>query len=116
MDNKRRWQDWLNLTLGVWLFAAPFFGLSAVDGVAAWDGYVFGSIVALLSAGALLKPQAWEEWTNLMVGLWLIAAPFAIGFATEPNPTWNHVIVGIVIAGDALWAVLARPPEHPRHA
>lgn len=112
---KQRWQDWLNLILGLWLLTAPFFGVGATTGAAAWDGYIFGAIVALLSGWALRQPQAWEEWLNLVIGLWLIAAPFVLGFTTETAALWNHVVVGLVVGADALWAALARPPVHPRH-
>ncbi len=29
METKQRWQDWLNLILGIWLLSAPFFGIGA---------------------------------------------------------------------------------------
>lgn len=116
MENKQRWQDWLNLLLGLWLFVAPFVGVGAMTGAAAWDGYIFGALIVLLSGAALRQPQAWEEWTNLVIGLWVIAAPFVLGFTAEAAATWNHIIVGVVVGADALWAALTRPPEHPHHA
>lgn len=114
--DKQRWQDWLNLVLGLWLLTAPFFGMGAATGTAAWDGYIFGTIIAVLSGWALYQPRAWEEWSNLVLGLWLIAAPFALGFTTETAAMWNHIVVGLVVGADALWAALAKAPEHPHHA
>ena len=63
----------------------------------------------LLAAMALAQPQKWEEGVNLVIGLWLIVAPFALGFANDPGSTWNHVLVGLVTGGDALWALLQPP-------
>ena len=110
MEPKQRWQDWVNLILGVWLFITPFiFGMISATGTVAWNGYIFGTIVAALSIWALVQPRPWEEWTNLVVGIWLILSPFVLGFTTETAAMWNHLIVGIIVGVDALWAATARP-------
>lgn len=100
----QRWQDWLNLILGIWLFFAPMVGVGTAMGIAAWDSYIVGVLVALFSIGALARPQQWEEWINAVLGLWLILAPFVLAFTSETGPMWNHIIVGLVIGGGALWA------------
>jgi len=114
MESKQRWQDWINLILGVWLFITPFLGLDALTSVVAWNSYVFGVIVAVLSVWALVQPRAWEEWINLLIGVWLIIAPFLLGFEANTTAMWNHIIVGIIVGVDALWAVIAnpRPMQH----
>lgn len=38
------------------------------------------------------------SWANFVLGLWLIIAPFALGYSSVPAATWNSVIVGIVVA------------------
>lgn len=48
--------------------------------------------------------------------LWLIAAPFVLGFSSQAGPLWNHIVIGLVVAGDALWAAWPRPREHAHHA
>lgn len=103
---RKAWQDWVNLALGIWLFLSPWLGLAETQS-AAWNAWIFGVVVAALAIAALSIPQKWEEWTNAVVGLWLIIAPFALGFSAEAAAVWNHVIVGVVVAADALWAGLA---------
>jgi len=114
METKQRWQDWVNLILGVWLFITPFLGLVAVTSLGAWNSYVFGVIIAGFSIWALVQPRAWEEWINLVIGVWLIIAAFLLGFETNGAGMWNHIIVGIIVGVDALWALLAnpRPMQH----
>jgi len=114
METKQRWQDWVNLVLGMWLFITPFIGMEMVSSTAAWNGYIFGVIVVALSIWALVQPRAWEEWINLVIGVWLILAPFILGFTTETTAMWNHILMGVVIGVDALWAALAnpRPMQH----
>ncbi len=111
MKQRQQWQDWLNLILGAWLFLAPFAGVGAVNDVAAGNSYVFGLGIAIFAAAALYRPQMWEEWVNLLIGIWLILAPFALGFTEQTLVMWNQIIVGVVVGGDAAWAMLERPTE-----
>lgn len=113
MENKQRWQDWINLILGAWLFLSPFFGFGAFKDAASWNSYIFGAIVFAISAIALLTPQLWEEWINGIIGLWLIASPFILAFSSHQLATWNDIIVGILILGDAIWAGAVQPPHQP---
>lgn len=101
-----RWQDWFNLILGAWLVVAPFAGIGVAGGAAAWNSYIAGAAVAIFAVAAILRPQLWEEWVNLVVGLWLIAAPFVLGFTDQAVVMWNQIIVGLVIGADALWAAV----------
>lgn len=108
MNEQQRWQDQVNMILGAWLIFAPFLGIGGVNDVAAWNSYLSGAVVAILAIAALSRPQMWEEWINLLVGIWLIIAPFVLGFATQAGPTWNQVILGVLIGGDAAWAMLQK--------
>lgn len=47
----------------------------------------------------------WQDVVNLILGLWMIAAPWALKFEAETNPMWNAVIVGVFIAAVALFAL-----------
>lgn len=111
-----RWQDWFNLVLASWLILAPFFAFGISGDVAAWNSYVCGAIVAIFAIAALVRPQVWEEWVNLVIGVWLIVAPFALGFTDQPGPMWNQIVVGFLIGGDALWAAVQYSPRRMRHA
>jgi len=120
MESKQRWQDWVILVLGVWLFFAPFFmAYGSLSGAAAWDSYAAGAIATLFAASALWSPASKvEEWVNLVLGLWLVIAPFLIGFyASEATATWNHIILGVLIGGDAIWALASKPSSgaHVHH-
>jgi hypothetical protein len=112
MKRNERWQDWAVLILGAWLFFSPLFLGYASAASPAWNAYVVGAAVAILAASALWAPSFGldEEWGSLALGLWLVAAPLVLGFySAEPPAAWNQIVVGILIAGDAAWAVAARP-------
>lgn len=44
---------------------------------------------------------------NLLLGLWLIIAPWVLDYSSQNNAVWNHVVIGIAIAVVALDRVMA---------
>jgi len=110
MQSKQRWQDAVTLVLGAWLFFAPFIlSYGPLNGPAAWNSYLVGIAVVIVSAWALRAPEHWEEWVNIVLGAWLVIAPFVLGFYPSLEAAaWNQVIAGLLIAADAIWALAAR--------
>jgi hypothetical protein len=49
----------------------------------------------------------WKDAVNFVLGLWLIASPWALNFVADPAPTWNAWAVGIVITVAAFAALIA---------
>lgn len=49
----------------------------------------------------------WRDVANLVLGLWLVSSPWVLSYATETVPTWNAVIVGVIIAVAATAALVA---------
>ncbi len=112
---EQRWQDWTNVLLGLWLVSAPFFGVGATGDVAAINSYLTGTAVAIFAIAALARPQIWEEYTNLFLGLWLIVAPFALGFTNLVAPMWNQIFVGLLVGSIALGATLQKSAPTSGH-
>lgn len=116
MERNTRWQDWVMLVFGIWLFFSPFIlQYSSYTGIAAWNAYVLGIAVTAFAIAALAVPRAWEEWVNLVLGIWMILSPFALGFYSESAAMWNNVLIGLLIGCDAVWAMMSKhqPPLHP---
>jgi len=113
----QRWQDWVMLILGAWLFFSPFWmnGYASTGSAAAWNSYIFGVVAVVLAVAALTTGQRWEEWVELILGIWLIVAPFFLSFYnTEHSAAWNQIIVGVLIAADAIWVLAATQGERMR--
>lgn len=108
------WQDWVNVVFGVWLFISPFFGIGIESPAAVWNAYIMGLAIALIALAAVSQPRKWEEWINLIIGVWLIIAPFALDFTYLQGATWNQIIVGLLVAADAVWA-MQMPIYRVRH-
>ena len=54
------------------------------------------------------RSNTWEDWTNLVLGLWLIASPWLLQFSGAPAAAWNAWISGAIIgvlAAAALYQV-----------
>jgi len=37
-------------------------------------------------------------WLGIIFGIWLIIAPFVLGYSQITNALWNDIILGIVVA------------------
>ncbi len=87
--------DVANLVLGMILFFSPWlFGLATG---APWQtASITGIVIAVLSVAALAAFAFWEEWVNLIAGLWLIAAPWLLGFQDTSAMTIDAAIGGVV--------------------
>ncbi|TFU14942.1 SPW repeat protein [Thermus tengchongensis] len=108
----QRWQDWANLVLGVWLILSPWLlGFSGTP-AAMWNAVIVGAVVGLMALMHLRGGPLWEEWVNVILGIWLILSPWILGFSGMGNAMWNALIVGVLVGILAL--SLAR--EKPRAA
>ncbi|MFQ5804024.1 MAG: SPW repeat protein [Candidatus Methylomirabilales bacterium] len=45
----------------------------------------------------------WISWTNCVLGLWLVLAPFTLDYGGNQTALWEDVIVGLLIAVFAFW-------------
>ncbi len=40
----------------------------------------------------------WQNWLNVILGVWLILSPWIFGYVGKSGALWNSVIVGILVA------------------
>ena len=106
--------DVVNLLLGTILFFSPWlFSLSA--GAPRQITSTIGLFIAVLSVAALAAFAVWEEWLNLIAGLWLVVAPWLLGFE-DSNAVMVDVVIGIVVvvlATFEIWLALDRRQGGP---
>jgi hypothetical protein len=104
---QKRWQDWINLILGVWTFASPWvFGFAAGTNTAARAMWILGAAIIVFAAFAVYMHKAWEEVINILLGICLFASPFVLSFTENQTPTANAVVVGLLVTAFAVWAML----------
>jgi hypothetical protein len=101
----RKTQDWANLVLAVCLFISPwFFGFMA-ETTPTWNAWIVGIALGALAVAAISAFAEWEEWANLVLGLWLVASPWVLGFTANVNAMWTSVVLGLLVAAVSAWAV-----------
>jgi hypothetical protein len=97
----RKWQresvlDLYNLLLAALLFASPWL-FRLTNGPGKLDLWATGAVIAVISLAAMIAYKDWEEWANLLLGLWLIVSPWLLGFA-HTRAMHFAIGVGIVVA------------------
>ena len=88
--------DVANLILGIIVFFSPWF-FHFATGTETTNSLILGIIIVLLSIAALAAFAVWEEWLNLIAGLWLIVSPWALKFSGGTAMKVN-VVIGIIVA------------------
>lgn len=101
-----RWQDSVNLVLGLWLAVSPWALGFATQEAAMWNALLVGLAIAVLALAALWAFQKWHEWINAALGAWLMVSPQVLGFATLQAAMWNNAIVGLAVIALALWSAI----------
>lgn len=107
----KRWQDWLLLLGGVWLFIAPWSLATTDDVGSSWNAWTLGVLVTATATWALARPSdRAAEWWQVLFGLWLFVAPWIFGFADLTAAAWNAWLLGIALVGMAWWALAEHAP------
>lgn len=106
MKPLKHWQDLVNAALGLWIVLSPWvMGFQADLAVTANSVLVGGALIAA-AMGAMLVPRAWEEWTEVVIGLWLTASPWVLGFSALHEAMLVAVLTGAVVVLLSLWTLL----------
>jgi hypothetical protein len=99
-DTAVRTSGGLDILAGIWLIIAPFMLNYSANGGSVSNDVTVG-IVVLVLAGIQISGEnyrtGWPSWINALLGVWLIAAPFVLGYPSGSAAMWNDVILGIVV-------------------
>src|ERR1041385_1697768 len=102
--------SWLNILLGIWVIISPFAVQFAQLPAAMWNNVIVGIVIAILAIIRTSTPrQAGWSWVNVILGIWMIISPFALGVMTTAIVS-NNIILGIVIALIASGSASLRAP------
>ena len=102
--------SWLVVLVGAWEVIAPFvLGYTTVTGALS-DAIILGIGLLSFAGWAALSNDISTirslNWINVILGVWLISAPFIIGYTSVAAALWNDIIVGLVAALLAGWAAI----------
>lgn len=46
-----------------------------------------------------------QNWTQALIGLWLVLSPWLFGFSDITLMKWNNVVVGVILVLVNVWAI-----------
>ena len=102
----KRLQDWLTVVIGVLLFISPFVLGATANQAAAWTAYAGGVLLAIAGLWNLASPaNRFAEWAEIVIGVLVFLAPWALGFTGLTALAWSAWIAGIlavVLAGSVV--------------
>jgi hypothetical protein len=67
--------------------------------------WVSGAAIAAIAIAAIVAFSDWEEWLNLLLGIWLVISPWVLGFV-HTKAMHVSILIGVMvafIAGLELW-------------
>jgi hypothetical protein len=103
LDEHRGWEDVLAITLGGLMMISPFVAGNDVNTAVTLSAVLAGAVVVILGAMELSAPKRWEEVLMLVAGAWMMAAPYALGYAGALQ-AW-HITLGAITALLALFEI-----------
>jgi len=95
---RNTWQDWCIVAAGLWLVISPQQLAFSLDHYASGNACGVGALLIaynLMIAGRLIEEG--QEFVNLILGIWLIFSPFALGFSWIVAASVDMIAVGAAI-------------------
>lgn len=89
------WARLLNTALGIWLMAAPTV-LGYTGKAAEVSDRIAGPLALTCAFVAIWEATRALRRVNLAIGVWLLVAPFVLGYTT--TPLVNSLLVGAALA------------------
>ncbi|MHB1323497.1 MAG: SPW repeat protein [Coriobacteriia bacterium] len=99
---------------GIWLMASPL-ALDFRGSDAAWGNHVIvGAAVLILAAIRAFDPDEREgiSWVNVILGLWMIVAPFVLAYAHVDAAQTNSIITGAIVLALASFSAYETNQAH----
>lgn len=113
----RRWQVWVSLIAGAWLFVSPWVlgYTTAVGGM--WAAFILGGLTVVVAMWSLIDRDARAAETIMaLIGALVFIVPWVIGFAGLASARLDAWIVGAVIVVASLWALMDEQGGRERRA
>ena len=96
-DTHRKWEDWFGMLLGLLIVLSPWLTGQANYGFGSLCTVIAGVLVFGLAQMEYIALQRWEEAGEMALGLWLIAAPYLLGYSSSGVLRFWHTGIGAVV-------------------
>ncbi|WP_426442993.1 SPW repeat protein [Bradyrhizobium genosp. P] len=111
-NTHRPWEDWFGMLLGLLIMVSPWFPIQVSDVVdlershLILNSFVVGMLVLGLAQLEYVALHRWQEVASILLGLWLIASPFVLGYSADQMLQLWHIALGalvVVVGALQLW-------------
>jgi len=105
MKRITHWQDYVSVLVGIWLMVSPW--VLGIQGNLAAIGncVVIGGVMVAFAVVEMFIHESWEEWSEIVLGAWLIGSPWILEFTGIPVAMQNALICGGIVTVLALWVL-----------
>ncbi len=100
----KQWEDWCSWLLGIWLCISPWTIGFDLDATATQTSVITGILIILTQLVTLSIFKSWEEWINVILGVWLVICAWVLGIG-DLAVQINFTAVGVLIIALALYEV-----------
>lgn len=112
MESNRSFLEWVTAVAGAWtllsVWILPWADPTLVlGGVAQVNHLLVGGAVVVLALAGVFAFRIWEEWILALLGLWLVASPWLLGFSNMGAFALSDVIVGLFVMATSGWVVFS---------
>jgi hypothetical protein len=105
----KSWEDWAVFALGGALLLSPLVDSNGLTPLAISNLIIVGFAVMAVAVSELMLAERWDARATLALGVWMIVAPFVIGYGGQLG-FWHGVIGALIAALSAfeLWQDFGR--------
>jgi len=108
--------DCYAVAFGLFLFVSPWL-FAYVSEKVRIEIWAAGAAITAISIAAIVAFSDWEEWLNLLLGVWLVISPWVIGFV-HTRAMHVSILIGVMVAFLAaleLWLAHFEPDYGSEH-
>jgi len=103
--------------IGLLLFLSPWF-FSTAGAASSWDAWIIGIVTVIVAVwdSPYWMPGRFElasQWVSLVLGVWLVIAPWVLGFAAVTAAAWTAWILGLLLVIASVWVLAQSRYPHP---
>jgi hypothetical protein len=112
-NTHRTWEDWCGMLLGLLIVLSPWFPtqtshelVTADRSTVILNTFAVGILVFGLAQLEYIALQRWQEVAEIVLGLWLIASPYVLGYFGDGLLRFWHSSLGglvVLLAALQLW-------------
>jgi hypothetical protein len=100
-----QWEDWLGLAVGAWLIVSPWMLGYSEELTPRLAAVIPGAVLVAAELANFEGHTSTEEWTDVLVGIVLVLAPFVFGFDSLTAAAANSIAGGLLTMLLAGWAL-----------